>query len=105
MGYTLGKVLGRGGFSTVRLAISEHTGERFACRIIKRDDLSDQSGSLENFEIELEIWEEVSRVRHPRILPLLEKWRDPEGYATYLISPLMARGSLLDEIRREGAGE
>lgn len=105
MGYTLGKVLGRGGFSTVRLAISEHTGERFACRIIKRDDLSDQSGSLENFEIELEIWEEVSRVRHPRILPLLEKWRDPEGYATYLISPLMARGSLLDVIRREGAGE
>lgn len=105
MGYTLGKVIGRGGFSTVRMAIDQHTGERFACRIIKRDDLSDQSGSLENFEIELEIWEEVSRVRHPRILPLLEKWRDPEGYATYLITPLMARGSLLDVIRLQGAGE
>lgn len=105
MGYTLGKVIGRGGFSTVRMAIDERTGERYACRIIKRDDLSDQSGSLENFEIELEIWEEVSRVRYPRILPLLEKWRDPEGYATYLITPLMARGSLLDVIRREGTGE
>ncbi|KAJ9093818.1 hypothetical protein QFC20_007031 [Naganishia adeliensis] len=105
LGYTLGKVIGRGGFSTVRLAIDQHTGERYACRIIKRDDLSDQSGSLENFEIELEIWEEVSRVRYPRILPLLEKWRDPEGYATYLITPLMARGSLLDVIRREGGSE
>lgn len=105
LGYTLGKVIGRGGFSTVRLAIDQRTGEHFACRIIKRDDLSDQSGSLENFEIELEIWEEVSRVRYPRILPLLEKWRDPEGYATYLITPLMARGSLLDVIRREGSSE
>ncbi|KAI5449742.1 hypothetical protein NCC49_004107 [Naganishia albida] len=105
LGYTLGKVIGRGGFSTVRLAIDQRTGERYACRIIKRDDLSDQSGSLENFEIELEIWEEVSRVRYPRILPLLEKWRDPEGYATYLITPLMARGSLLDVIRREGGSE
>ncbi|KAJ9107312.1 hypothetical protein QFC21_000762 [Naganishia friedmannii] len=103
--YTLGKVIGRGGFSTVRLARDDNTGEKYACRIIKRDDLSDQSGSLENFELELEIWRDVSRVRCPAILPLLEQWRDPEGYATYLFSPFMARGSLLDVLRREGGSE
>ncbi|KAJ9123409.1 hypothetical protein QFC22_001611 [Naganishia vaughanmartiniae] len=103
--YTLGKVIGRGGFSTVRLAKDNNTGEKYACRIIKRDDLSDQSGSLENFELELEIWKDVSRVRCEGILPLLEQWRDPEGYATYLFSPYMARGSLLDVLRREGGSE
>jgi serine/threonine protein kinase len=101
--YTLGKIIGRGGFSTVRLATHDETGEEFACRIIKRDDLSDTSGSLENFELELELWKSLPR--HPRILPLLDMYRDPDGYATYLISPFMAGGSLLDVVKRDGGSE
>lgn len=99
--YTLGKIIGRGGFSTVRLATHDISGERFACRIIKRDDLSDQSGSLENFEIELKLWRSLPA--HPRILPCIEMHRTPQ--ATYLISPLMTQGSLLDVVKRERGGE
>ncbi|KAH8085780.1 kinase-like domain-containing protein, partial [Filobasidium floriforme] len=103
LGYTLGKIIGRGGFSTVRQATHDETGELFSCKIVKRDDLSDTSGSLENFELELELWKSLPR--HPRILPLLETYRDPDGYATYLISPYMAGGSLLDVVRRDGGSE
>ena len=103
LGYTLGKIIGRGGFSTVRLATDDETGEKFSCKIVKRDDLSDTSGSLENFELELELWKSLPR--HPRILPLLETYRDPDGYATYLFSPYMAGGSLLDVVRRDGGSE
>lgn len=103
LGYTLGKIIGRGGFSTVRQATFDETGEMFSCKIVKRDDLSDTSGSLENFELELELWKSLPR--HPRILPLLETYRDPDGYATYLISPFMAGGSLLDVVRRDGGSE
>ena len=103
LGYTLGKIIGRGGFSTVRQATLDETGEMFSCKIVKRDDLSDTSGSLENFELELELWKSLPR--HPRILPLLETYRDPDGYATYLISPYMAGGSLLDVVRRDGGSE
>ena len=101
LNYTLGKVVGRGGFSTVRLAKREDTGQTFACRIVKRDDLSDTSGSLENFEKELALWESLPA--HPHILPLLEMHRTVQ--ATYLISPYMSRGSLLDVVRRDKGSE
>lgn len=99
--YTLGKVLGRGGFSTVRQAIHVDTGEVFACKIVKRDDLSDTSGSLERFEDEIRIWKELPH--HPSLLPLLGMHRT--SYATFLFMPFLPGGSLLDVIRREGHGE
>lgn len=98
--YTLGKVLGRGGFSTVRQAIHVHTGEIFACKIVKRDDLSDETGSLERFEDEIRIWQTLPK--HERILPLLDMERTP--YATFLIMPCL-EGSLLDILRIEGGSE
>ncbi|ORY34737.1 kinase-like domain-containing protein [Naematelia encephala] len=96
--YTLGKVLGRGGFSTVRLATHIVTGETLACKIVKRDDLSDRSGSVEKFEDEIRIWSELPR--HPSLLPLLEMHRTPT--MTFLITPFLPGGNLLDVIRREG---
>lgn len=101
LSYTLGKILGRGGFSTVREAIHEVTGEIFACKIVKRDDLSDRSGSLERFEEEIVLWQ--SMPRHPSILPLIEMHRTP--YATFMITPHMSGGSLLDVLKREGGSE
>lgn len=99
--YTLGKVLGRGGFSTVRQAIHVDTGDVLACKIVRRDDLSDMSGSLERFEDEIRIWKELPN--HPALLPLLEMHRT--SYATFLLMPFLPGGSLLEVIRREGHGE
>lgn len=100
LGYTLGKVLGRGGFSTVRLATNSR-GESFACKIVKRDDLSDRSGSLEKFEEEIRILQSLPR--HPSLLPLLEMERT--NYATFLITPALLGGNLLDVLRREGGSD
>ena len=99
--YTLGKILGRGGFSTVRLATQVFTGEVYACKIVKRDDLSDRSGSLEKFEEEITTWRSLPR--HPSFLPLLNMHRT--AFATYLITPFMPGGSLLDVLRRDGGSE
>ena len=99
--YVLGKILGRGGFSTVRLATHVGSGEVFACKIVKRDDLSDRSGSLEKFEEEINIWK--SFPRHSSLLPLLQMHRT--SFATFLVIPFMPGGSLLDVLRREGGSE
>lgn len=99
--YTLGKIVGRGGFSTVRKATHVSTGETFACKIVKRDDLSDRSGSLERFEEEIKTWQSLPR--HPSLLPLIDIHRTP--FATFLISPYLPGGSLLDVLKREGGSE
>lgn len=98
--YTLGKILGRGGFSTVRQATHIKTGEIFACKIVKRDDLSDESGSAERFEDEIRIWQTLPA--HERLLPLFEMMRTE--YATFMIMPCL-EGSLLDILRIEGGSE
>lgn len=99
--YTLGKILGRGGFSTVRQAIHVNTGVVLACKIVRRDDLSDSSGSLERFEDEVRIWKDLPH--HPGLLPLLDLQRT--DYATFLLMPFLPGGSLLEVIQREGHGE
>lgn len=99
--YTLGRILGRGGFSTVRLATHIVTGETLACKIVKRDDLSDRSGSVEKFEEEIRIWKSLPK--HPSLLPLLDMHRR-QGM-TFLLIPFMPGGSLLDVLRREGDSE
>ncbi|OCF61959.1 CAMK protein kinase [Kwoniella mangroviensis CBS 10435] len=99
--YILGKIIGRGGFSTVRKATHVHTGEVLACKIVKRDDLSDRSGSLEKFEDEIKIWQSLPK--HPSLLPLVEMHRTP--FATFLFTPYMSGGSLLDVLQREGGSD
>ncbi|WWC65866.1 uncharacterized protein I303_108488 [Kwoniella dejecticola CBS 10117] len=99
--FTLGKIVGRGGFSTVRKATHNISNEIVACKIVKRDDLSDRSGSLEKFEDEIRIWQSLPR--HPSLLPLVEMHRTPT--ATFLFSPYMNGGSLLDVLQREGGSD
>ncbi|OCF33561.1 CAMK protein kinase [Kwoniella heveanensis BCC8398] len=99
--YTLGKIVGRGGFSTVRKATHVSTGGVMACKIVKRDDLSDRSGSLEKFEDEIRLWKGLPA--HPSLLPLIEMHRTP--YATFLIMPYLPGGSLLDVLQREGGSD
>ncbi|ODN98056.1 hypothetical protein I350_07698 [Cryptococcus amylolentus CBS 6273] len=101
LGYTLGKLVGRGGFSTVRKAILVKTGEIFACKIVKRDDLSDRSGSLEKFEEEIQTWQNLPK--HPCLLPLLDMHRTPS--VTFLFIPYMPGGSLLDVLQKEGGSD
>ena len=100
LSYTLGKLVGRGGFSSVREAIHEN-GQVLACKIVKRDDLSDRSGSLERFEEEIKIWQSLPR--HDSFLPLLEMHRTSS--MTFLVTPLLSGGSLLDVLKREHGSE
>ena len=99
--YTLGKQVGRGGFSTVRKAVHIVTGEVLACKIVKRDDLSDMSGSVEKFEEEIQIWANLPR--HAAFLPLVDMYRTP--FATFLFMPYLPGGSLLDVLQREHGSE
>lgn len=99
--YRLGKVLGRGGFSTVREATHTRTGEVIACKIVKRADLSDESGSVAAFEDEIKMWKALPH--HPSLLPFMDMHRTP--YATFLFMPLLPGGSLLEVLRREGGSD
>ncbi|ADV23340.1 CAMK protein kinase [Cryptococcus gattii E566] len=99
--YTLGKLVGRGGFSTVRKATLRSSGKVLACKIVKRDDLSDKTGSVEKFEEEIRTWQNLPP--HPSLLPLLDMHRTPS--ATFLFTPYLPGGSLLDVLNREGGSD
>ena len=85
----------------MRKATHVVTGDVVACKIVKRDDLSDRSGSLERFEEEITTWKNFPP--HPSILPFLDMHRTATH--TFLFMPYLPGGSLLDVLKREGGSE
>eukprot|EP00906_Rhabdomonas_costata_P011599 RCo016532 len=90
--YELGKTLGRGRFSKVKIATNLETGEQVAVKITERDKQSDA------------VWEEqlrreiavLRKLRHPYVVQLLDVFTTPKTY--YLVLELVTGGELLDKI-------
>jgi MAP/microtubule affinity-regulating kinase len=94
-GYTLGSVVGRGGFSTVRRGTSP-SGDVVAIKIIKHSDLTD-SYTREQLKKEAAVWSSLS---HEHILPLFQTALTP--VADYFFMLFCPAGSLFDILRRDG---
>eukprot|EP00210_Caulerpa_lentillifera_P006194 g5918.t1 len=94
--YSLGKVLGAGGFAVVRLAKDRTSGQKFACKIIllpKGERVSrDQLSRHEVFQ-EIEI---ASRANHPNIVSLKEFYISDKKVS--LIMEYMEGGMVLDSL-------
>jgi hypothetical protein len=102
--YQLGKIIGRGSFSTCRegTPISSATEktkdpatDKVALKIVKDDDTSEYS--LADFDREVAIWR---RLKHKNILPLLDFLRLDK--ARIAVSPFAENGTLLDYITNKG---
>jgi serine/threonine protein kinase len=98
-GYTLGPVIGHGGFSTIRRA-SSASGDIVAAKIVRRSDLSRQSDpslAHKRLQHEAETW---SSLRHEHILPLFCTVNTP--YADFFFTLYCPDGTLFDILARHG---
>jgi serine/threonine protein kinase/endonuclease/exonuclease/phosphatase family metal-dependent hydrolase len=92
--YELGKVLGTGAFSEVKLAINKQTKEKFAVKII---DKSKCKGNENMIDTEISI---LSKVHHENIVRLYDLYQIDNKI--YLIMELVTGGELFDDIVRRG---
>ncbi|RKP36131.1 kinase-like domain-containing protein [Dimargaris cristalligena] len=101
--YVLGQLLGHGGFSIVREAVvldpRQHTTQSFAVKIVRKDVGDERNNDCvqDHLQQEVALWR---RLNHPHILRQLEVVNAP--HATYIVSELCARGTLLQHITQHG---
>ncbi|KAG7386188.1 hypothetical protein PHYPSEUDO_000509 [Phytophthora pseudosyringae] len=89
--YTLGKVIGSGTFSVVRIAVHKPTGQRYAIKCIKREGLVAED--IEALTTEVAI---LKQMNHPNIMILHDFFVEEKFY--YLVTEFMEGGELFDRI-------
>lgn len=98
-GYTLGPIIGYGGFSTIRRASSSQGGT-VAIKIVRRSDIAKQANpaqAREHVDHERQVWSSLS---HEHILPLFTS--SHTSYADFFVTLYCPAGSLYDILKRDG---
>ncbi|TCD65872.1 hypothetical protein EIP91_002134 [Steccherinum ochraceum] len=98
-GYTLGPVIGYGGFSTIRRASSAQGGT-VAIKIVRRSEVAKQADpehAREQLDHETQVW---SSLGHEHILPLFTS--SHTSYADFFVTLYCPAGSLFDILKRDG---
>ncbi|KZT69594.1 kinase-like protein [Daedalea quercina L-15889] len=93
-GYTLGPVIGVGGFSTIHQATSSEGGS-VAVKIVRRPDLSPRA--RKRLDRETTIWRSLN---HEHVLPLFSVTQTP--HADYYVTLYCPAGTLFDILKRDG---
>jgi WD40 repeat protein/DNA-binding SARP family transcriptional activator/tRNA A-37 threonylcarbamoyl transferase component Bud32 len=91
-GFRLLERLGEGSFGVVHRAVQSQIGREVAIKVI-RPALANDSQFIRRFEAEAQL---VARLEHPRIVPLYDYWREPDG--AFLVMRLLRGGSLRDAL-------
>jgi len=92
--YDIGKELGRGGFSVVKEGKKKSTGEKFAIKIIAKNQAEDE---LQLLQREIDI---MRKLTHDHIIYLEEVFDEPDYI--YLVLELVTGGELFDQIVARG---
>jgi len=89
--YMLGRDLGTGAFSVVKLGVDKHTGHKVAVKIVNRKKLSEED--LQSLAMEIKILDSLS---HPHIIKLIEVFDVHDEL--YIVTELVEGGELFDRI-------
>ena len=89
--YTIGRDLGSGAFSVVKLATHNKTGTQVAVKIVSKKKLSEEDLAALMTEISI-----LCELDHPHIIKCYETF--DEGQDFYIITELVAGGELFDRI-------
>eukprot|EP01025_Chloroclados_australasicus_P061445 TRINITY_DN80714_c0_g1_i1.p1 TRINITY_DN80714_c0_g1~~TRINITY_DN80714_c0_g1_i1.p1 ORF type:complete len:544 (-),score=79.95 TRINITY_DN80714_c0_g1_i1:307-1764(-) len=95
--YDLGKVLGKGAFGVVRVAVDKSTGERHACKTISKAKLVVKE-DVEDVEREVAIMNLVAG--HPNIVTLHDTFEDK--HFVHIVMEMCEGGELFDSIVESG---
>ncbi|KAL4442683.1 hypothetical protein ABPG77_006677 [Micractinium sp. CCAP 211/92] len=99
--YKMGKTIGTGGFSVVKLATDRHTGEQWACKVMSLPPPGKQYN--ENESSRADIFKEIDillSLEHPNIVLMKEYFE--ENNKVYLIMEMLSGGELLDAVLDKG---
>ncbi|EMD39498.1 hypothetical protein CERSUDRAFT_80879 [Gelatoporia subvermispora B] len=99
-GYTLGPIIGFGGFSTIRRASSTQGGT-VAVKIVRHSEVSKQADATQvrkRLDNEASVWSSLS---HEHVLPLFAVHNTP--YADFYVTMYCPAGSLFDILKRDGS--
>jgi calcium/calmodulin-dependent protein kinase I len=89
--YELGKELGRGNYSIVRLATRKADNKKFAVKVVTRDNMTENDDKALRHEVEI-----MKALDHPNIVKLYDFYEEPRRY--YLVIEHMAGGELFDRL-------
>jgi len=89
--YTVGEVLGEGGYSIVKAGVSVVDGKRVAIKIINRKDLSEVDDEALKQEVAI-----LGKLRHDNITRLIDFFTDEKHY--YVVLEYLDGGELFDRI-------
>mmetsp|Transcript_31973 Transcript_31973/g.75979 ORF Transcript_31973/g.75979 Transcript_31973/m.75979 type:complete len:327 (+) Transcript_31973:241-1221(+) len=99
--YKIGKTLGTGGFSVVKLATEKATGTEWACKIMtlpkEGQAVSEEENSREDIFYEIDI---LCRLQHESVMYLKEYFEEEDK--VFLITELLTGGELLDAVIDRG---
>jgi len=87
------KIIGRGGYGTVKLVRHKSSGTRYALKCVTRERLSDQDRSLVQRERAI-----LQLIDHPFCLKLVRSFKDLN--CVYFLTELVTGGELLDALDR-----
>ncbi len=93
--YTLGKEIGRGGFSVVVEAVKKGTNEKVAVKRIRKDQVEGDDIKLLLREVQI-----MRNLNHPNILKLHEVFENDEEFS--LVMELVTGKELFDKIVEKG---
>ena len=91
--YTLGKKIGSGGTSVVKLA-TNHAGEKFAVKIMNRGDLT--PADVNQLRREVRILESLN---HPNIVRFIQFYEEPSTF--FLVLEAIHGGELFDRLAKK----
>eukprot|EP01116_Phalansterium_solitarium_P017026 TRINITY_DN4096_c0_g1_i2.p1 TRINITY_DN4096_c0_g1~~TRINITY_DN4096_c0_g1_i2.p1 ORF type:complete len:513 (+),score=187.69 TRINITY_DN4096_c0_g1_i2:107-1645(+) len=94
--YIMGKELGRGAFSIVKLGTSKATGKTHAIKCIIKKNLKPTEMQLLEREIDI-----MDKLKHPNVIELSEIMDSPDFL--YLVLELCSGGELFDAIVKRGS--
>ena len=94
--YILGKTLGRGSFSKVKLGTHHKTGEQVAIKILEKKHLDESPQNLQKVEQEIRL---LQLVNHPNILRLLEVIHSRKFL--FLVLEYIPGGELFQMLRKQ----
>lgn len=84
--YDIGKILGHGASGKVYLATHKQTGQKFACKVVKKNNSMNDAQSMST-EIEI-----MKRIRHRNIVSMYELYETPK--CLWIILELVDGGDL-----------
>lgn len=84
--YDIGKVLGHGASGKVYLATHKQTGQKFACKVVKKNNSMNDAQSMST-EIEI-----MKRIRHRNIVSMYELYESPK--CLWIVLELVDGGDL-----------